>query len=55
MRVVGYCTTGHHVRMVQVSSHALAMASAGKGIVEGECDSCRREREEREKKEGRRA
>lgn len=49
MRVIGFCTTGFHVRYVETTTNALARASAMNRIVEGECDSCRKEREEKEK------
>ena len=46
MRIVGFCTVGFHVRYIQATTTALATAQATGKMVEGVCDSCRREQEE---------
>lgn len=54
-KIIGYCTVGHHVRYVTVTSASLAKASARGRMVEGVCDSCREEQElDRENREGKR-
>ena len=51
MRLPGYCEKCHRVRTVSVSGHALAMAQAGRGVVQGICADCeRKEQEERGKR-----
>jgi hypothetical protein len=45
MRMPGYCTECRRVKQVRVAGHALAMAGARHGVVEGVCDECETDRE----------
>lgn len=47
MRLIGYCTSCHRVRYVRVTGHALAVAQATRGVVQGVCADCEREEDER--------
>lgn len=43
MRLHGYCTECHKIKMVNVPGHALALAVV-RGVAEGVCDDCERKR-----------
>lgn len=45
MKLHGWCSKCHRVRMVTVSGHSLAMAASARGVPSGVCDECARERD----------